>query len=217
MGGRGASSGSSKGSASVKKSVEYYVSGEGMWINNYLRGRGDFGELTQQEKQLIHDLDVATKSQIKDKYLYRNVDASAIFGDITNSDFENMSEILINGKEAMGKGAYADSIRDKTNKIINNAKGKTITEKGYMSTTTDPQIAEGWGDFTGAEKPIVLKIKTNKNTTGYDVGKRFDTKDSPQQEKLLARGQKYSIDNVYGKNGSVYVDVILKNKKSEVR
>lgn len=47
MGGRGASS--SIISKSSLEAVEHYVSGEGMWINQYLRGREEY-DLTQNEK-----------------------------------------------------------------------------------------------------------------------------------------------------------------------
>ena len=46
-------------------------------------------------------------------------------------------------------------------KALNDAKsviGTTKTEKGYMSTTRDFNLAESFGDFTGSENPVVMKI-----------------------------------------------------------
>ena len=221
MGGRGASSsiasGSRGGSGGVgadgkpNDATEYYVSGEGMWINDYLRGRGDFGELTPSEQQYIKDLDTATNGKIKDSTLYRNVDAEAIFGRMSDVDYYNLQQTLTYGEDSWGKGNYADGIRNKVSNIIDNTKGKVKTEKGYMSTTSDANIAEDWGDFTGSEKPIVMKIKTSNNTKGVNLS-QYDKNapDMPQKERLLARNQSYTVKDIYGKNGLIYVDVEMK-------
>lgn len=65
MGGRGKDSARGAGAGKPNDATEYYVSGDGMWINQYLRGRGDFGELTESEKQYLSDLDKATNGKIK--------------------------------------------------------------------------------------------------------------------------------------------------------
>ena len=68
MGGRGATS--SGGGGMPNDATEQYVSGEGMWINQYLRGRGNFGELSDSEKEYLRDLDKATNGKITDNELY---------------------------------------------------------------------------------------------------------------------------------------------------
>ena len=76
--------GSRSGAAAQDRALEEYVSGEGMWINQYLRGNGDFGELTPAEKQYLADLEKATSQQLgKDYDLYRAADARAVFGNIS--------------------------------------------------------------------------------------------------------------------------------------
>ena len=104
MGGRGASScvGAGGGSGGANKNVlndatEYYVSGDGMWINQYLRGRGDSGELSQSEKEYLKELDSSTTNKLKDATLYRNVDAEAIFNNISDADFMDMQQGLTYG------------------------------------------------------------------------------------------------------------------------
>ena len=62
MGGRGASS--SIVSKSSLEAVEHYVSGDGMWINQYLRGRDEF-ELTQNEKRYLNDLEKSNQRSIR--------------------------------------------------------------------------------------------------------------------------------------------------------
>lgn len=213
FGGRGASSSSGVGGGGKpNEATEYYVSGDGQWINQYLRGRGDFGELSANEKQYLKDLDRATNGKIKDSELYRSVDASAIFGNMSQMDYENLHQYLVNGSSSFGKGNYADGIRNNMNNIINNAKGKNITEKGFMSTTSDKSVAENWGDFTGSTKPVVMKIKTSKNTKGVNLS-NYDknvSKGEAQKERLLARNQTYKVDNVTSRNGKIYVDVSMK-------
>ena len=161
---------------------------------------------------MLKDLDKATNGKITDDTLYRSVDASAIFGSMSDGDYENLSQMLMYGENSFGKGAYADSIREKVDNRINKTVGKTITEKGFMSTTTSADVAEEWGGFTGSEKPVVMKIATSNNTKGVNLSS-YDKNVSPseaQHERLLARNQSYEVKRVYSKNGSIYVDVKMR-------
>ena len=158
--------------------LEYYVSGEGMHINNYLRGRhgvsiSDMDEITKRQ---LSAMDKAmSKSELqKDQILYRNVDASAVFD-----------------KSTLKKISWNEYSNDDLQGVV----GKTITDKGFMSTTTDKEIAFGWGDFTGSENPIVIEFETPKGTHGIDLGK-FDIEGDEQKEILIDRGLSYDIKSV---------------------
>lgn len=213
--GRGASKaggGNAGGQGKPNDATEWYVSGEGMWINQYLRGRSGYGELTDNEKQMLKDLDKATNGKITDDTLYRSVDASAVFGPISDGDYQDLYQVVTYGGDSFGKGAYADSIRAKVDNRINKTVGKNIVEKGFMSTTTSADVAEEWGGFTGSEKPVVMKIATSNNTKGVNLSS-YDKNVSPseaQHERLLARNQSYEVKRVYSKNGSIYVDVKMR-------
>ena len=210
MGGRGSSSGVASGKPN--SATEYYVSGEGMWINQYLRGRGDFGELSQSEREYLRDLDRATNGKVKEDVLWRSTDASAIFGNISDGDYADLTTMLNYGANAFGKGSYADGIRNRVNNIIERTNGKVITEKGFMSTTSDENIASDWGDYTGSNRPVVMRIKTNQNTRGVDLSSydRNVASGEAQKETLLARNQSYKVNNIYSKNGQVYADVEMR-------
>lgn len=207
FGGRGASS-ASAGSKGVNtpeenEALEWYISGEGMWINEALRGRGgvSMDDLSGEERTLLKNLDSATnKEVVKQGTLYRSVDAEAVFGQMSDLDYENLRGLVVYG-DTLGKGAYADGIRQRIGNILNRTNGKTINEKGFMSTTTDASIAMDWGGFTGSSKPIVLELKTNKRTKGADLTKHR----MAQSEVLVARNQKYTIDSIGTKNGQIYV------------
>ena len=191
--------------------LEWYVSGDGMWINNYLRGLNNEITLTDEELSGISRLDKATNERIKEDTLYRSVDASAIFGKMTQSQYENLWNYIQGGENALGKGAYAQKVMAEAKRMANAPLNKIITDKGYMSTTTDSAIAEEWGGFTGSSKPVVLKIKTSKNTRGKDISflDRNVSEDMAQKERLLKRGQSYIPKKVYMKNGNIYVDVSM--------
>ena len=196
--------------------IEYYVSGDGMGINNLLRGRNGFTEndLDAQDRKIMKDLDSALDNNLGEQTLYRAVDASAIFGDISDLDFENLKGELIYKEFSNSKGAYSQTQLAKVNNTVNTALNKSFIDKGYVSTTRDASIAEGWQGFTGSDKDIVLKIKTSKNTKGADVSKatkrlREIESNNPQKETLLARNQKYKVNKIYGKNGCIYVDVLM--------
>ena len=184
--------------------VEEYVSGDGMWINQYLRGRGDFGELSPQEQQYLHDLDKATSKALGEETdLYRSVDASAVFGPMSDMQYENLHSHIV-------YGAKDRVIVQSAQQTLGRAQG-TRTDKGFMSTTKDEGLAADWGGFSGSDHPIVLKMRTNKGTRGRDLTKSDKALNARmgQSEVLLGKGQSYKIGKVYGKNGSIYVDVTL--------
>ena len=197
--------------------TEYYVSGEGMWINQYLRGRGDFGDLTESEEQFLKDLDTATDGNVKIDTLYRSVDAKAVFGNISETTYQNLHDYVLYGEDSFGKGKYADSIRENVENLINKTEGKEILEKGFMSTTKDKDIAMEFGDFTGSEMPIVMKIDTGGNAHGVDVSiydKNVDESEK-QEEVLLARNQSYIVERIYAEDHNICVDVKIVNDNQE--
>lgn len=190
------------------EAIEWYVSGEGQFVNQYYRGRvgADFGELTDNEKALSNLLDEATDRDLPDDIdtLYRSVDARAIFGDMSDTEWSNFEEYIKYGGDSFGKGAYADGVRQKANNTINNTKGKKITEKGFMSTTKSYDVAAEWGDFTGSDRPIVIEfVDVPKGVKGADL-KLFDIEGEEQQEVLLARNTKYEVLDVYVKDGIIH-------------
>lgn len=192
--------------AEEDNALEWYVSGDGMWINDYLRGRGDFGTLSDIEEELLGLMTQATDRPLPDNMtkLYRSVDATAIFGNIDSIDWYNFVEYMQNGADSFGKGAYADGIRRKSESILNKVKGKSITEKGFMSTSKEYDVAAGWGDFSGAEMPVVLEFDIPNGTKGADLFK-FEIEGDEQYEVLLAKGTKYEIADISTKDGQIYI------------
>lgn len=179
--------------------VEHYVSGDGMWINDFLRGNTQLGPLSAQEKTYLKDLDTATGKPLgKEQVLYRSVDASAIFQGITQSEYESLIDVMVYGdNQKLNVG--------KANKALSKQRKGVIVEKGFMSTTKDAETAHEWGGFSGSDKPIVLRIHTPKHTKGIDISNH----DMDQSEVLLARGVKYKVNKLSSKHGNVVVDVSI--------
>jgi hypothetical protein len=178
-------------------SVETYVSGDGMWVNNYWRGE-DVGELSSSDKKMLSNIEKATNNRLgSDMELHRSVDAQAIFGSMSDMQYESLVDAL----------GYGDTNRNSVaaKQRAMSVIGKTITEKGVMSTSKSSSVAENWGDFSGSSKPVVLNLKTPKGARGLDVS-RFDIKGDKQREVILGRNTKYRINKVYYKNGNVHVD-----------
>ena len=205
-GGKRAVSGSSKPlSQDEKDAIEYYVSGDGMFINNMLRERNGMSQsdMYAEDKEFMKDLDSATDRNLgKEITLYRSVDASAVFGNISDTQYENLVANLVYGDN---QKAVINSI----NGIVENTVGKTITDKGYMSTSKDYSVASEWGGFSGSSKPVVIEFKTKKSTKGVDVSYTDKNATTKQHEVLLARNQKYKILGVTAKDGNVYVKAEL--------
>lgn len=191
----------------VRGALEWYASGEGMWVNKYLRDPDSFGSITEDERKMIEMIQQGTMSQtVKQKTLYRSVDAEAVFGKMSQTDYDNIRDALIyndNGKSAIAaKKKYVDGIE-----------GKVITEKGFLSTTKDQDFALDFGDFTGSDKPIVLELNVPDGIHGFDM-KPFEIEGDEQFEVLLSKGHKYKITEVgvrsgeYGKSIYVKADIL---------
>lgn len=182
------------------EAVESYVSGDNMYINQVLRGRA--GDATPEDRQLIRLIDDALDVPLGERQtLYRSVDAEAVFGRVSAIDYENIRGALV----------YNDNYGKKqVQSIIDRTQGKTIIEKGYMSTTKDFEIASEWGGFTGSEKPIVIQFDVPAGTHGRDLA-IFDVDGEEQREVLLARGQKYKVREIGAKDGNimVYADILV--------
>ena len=194
-----------------KDAVDYYVSGDGMFINDALRERTNsegytmtMKDLNKQDLEYLKNLDNATSNEIEPQILYRSVDASAIFGKISENDYANLESRIVFGDDS--------KIAKSTDKFVENAIGKTITDKGFMSTTTDFEIASEFKDFTGSEKPIVLEIETIAGTKGLSLAQSIpDLNEMMEQEEvLLARNQKYEILSVSKRDGNIYVKTKIK-------
>ena len=184
-----------------KRAVERYVSGDMMWINQYLRGRmPDDVVLQPDEEKFLEDLKSATSKPIgKDMTLYRSVDARAVFGDITPLEFSNLVNYVVYGDTQ--RLIARDAIR-----LLERAEDSEITEKGFMSTTTDKDTATGWGDFTGSDKPVVVELKVPKGTKGVDLGEAMPELDKlmGQSEVLLHPGVTYRITGFRVDDGLIF-------------
>lgn len=204
-----------------KDAIEHYISGDGMYINDYLRDRNNpierMGEMTELDKNLIKDLDEALDNPIgKDMKLYRSVDASAVFGNIDYSEYENIKDELLDNYYSKQKGSYSEKIYNNVKTKINNTTGKQIEDKGFLSTTKDYNVAKDWGGFSGSNKPVVLELNVPKDIKGRDLAE-FDIKGDEQKEVLLARNLKYTIKDITGKDGNIYIKADVVSNLDEAR
>ncbi len=199
---------------SPNESLDAYISGEAMWLNNYLRGRGDFGALSKEEQSLLDELTTITqKEKVGERVLWRSVDARAIFGDMSDSEYEDL----------LGRLVYGDDRRaiiEMTQKFLD-ISGTKQEEKGFMSTTKDKNIAMQWGSYTGSRTPVLLKIKTTAETRGIDV-ERYTLihnpqaeREQPQKEVLLRRGLQYKVVAIKELEGHICVEVELLDNANE--
>ena len=189
--------------------IDWYVSGEGMWINDYLRGGLDT-ELTDNEKLLYNALEKATDQPLPKslKKLWRSVDASAIFDGMTSLEYSQLYEHIIYGK--YDSGDYSQGIKKRMEAVIDKTKGKTITEDGFLSTTKEKSVAVEWGDFTGAEVPVVIEFgNVSPKVKGKDL-KDYEYEEDPQYEVLLHPKAKYKVLDISAatdEDGGKYVKI----------
>lgn len=193
------------------EALDAYISGDAMWLNNYLRGRGDFGELDKWEQKMLDELTAVTKlGKVGERTLWRSVDARAIFGDMTDGEFEDLAGRILYGDDSK-------FVMEKTQRFME-VVGKEITEKGFMSTTKSKEVAAEWGDYSGSRNPVLMKIRTTANTRGVDVEKytlahNAEVEQSQaQKEILLKRGQRYKVVGIKELDGRICVEVELIDK-----
>lgn len=188
-------------SETEKEAIKWYISGEGQWINQYLRGRGDFGTISETEQSFIDAIDAVTsRNEVLEKKLYRSVDAEAIFGKMSQSDYENLYNTLKYGGQTPTDTLLAEAAKGRV--------GTTITEKGFMSTTKDYELAADWGDYTGSTKPVTIEFDVPEGMKGYDM-KEFEVEGDPQSEVLLSKDTTYKVTEVGVKDGNIYVKAEL--------
>ena len=184
--------------AEQENAVRGYVSGDDMYINQVLRGRSTV-DMTDYDRTLIRDLDSALSKPIgQDQTLWRSVDAEAVFGRMSYTDYENLQNAVVFGD----KSTFA---KQAETRFVGKVQGTIIPEKGYMSTTKDKAVAFDWNGFTGSEKPIVLRLNVPGKTHGLDLAD-FEIVEDAQSEVLLARGQRYRVKSVTGENGSIVIN-----------
>lgn len=126
--------------------------------------------------------------------LYRGTAAKSIFGENVQYGY------LKSGMEDNDVDTYIESVRK-------SVVGKTITERGYMSTSKTAKTGESFG----GEQPIVLRLTTKKSTKGIDLdsNRAIYRNNTGEREVLLGRGLSYKITKIYGKNGKIYADALL--------
>ena len=199
--------------AEQRSALKWYVSGEGQYVNQALRGNvgADFGGLTQAEKDAVAAMRAATDHPLaKDlDVLYRSVDARAVFGNVSQSQYENMCDYF--RSTGSDRRYYERQIGD----LVSGANGREIVEKGFMSTTRDRDIALNWGGFTGSDMPITLELKLSSGVRGIDL-RKLDVDDMPQKEVLLHPGMRYRVLEVTHVDGVPYVkaEIVSSQAKS---
>lgn len=190
MGGRsGQSEGSSgsigndQSSAEISAAIANYQSTNFDAINNELRY-----DKPDKYKDVIEKIDKASTDKTSDN-LYRGLD----------SDFT---------KTLANKHGIKDvnDINELKSKLI----GKTITDKGYMSTTRDLKTAGDFARDKGTGKTTVMQISGKKK--GVEVTKHVTNYRAKQEKEfIIKRGSKVKITNVsISKSGKLilYTEIV---------
>lgn len=178
------------------EAYEWYVSGDGQHINQQLRGIMREA-MTDYEREAV-DLIDSLMDEHGNKTLYRSVDVSALGAQPSLLQFEQMEDFVLYGDDAAGAKARLDAIV-----------GREFTEKGFMSTTKDLEIATDWRDFTGAERPVVLEIAGADKAAGIDMERAFPMLEERmgQAEVTLERGTRYAVTGYRAEAGSIVFEV----------
>ena len=191
--------------------LEYYRE-DGYYINNILRQGLDLDNL---EEKYVEALDEMTKRDtVQQDTLYRVVDANTVFDGIDDFSYYDLRAHLLIGDDVYDRGAYSQGIKAKMEKMVKNPIGKTMNDKGFMSTTTDYETAlHKANDDTHGRNKVVLKITGTKGAKGANLGFMDKEYSTPENEFLLGRNNSYTYKRVFAKDGEIFVEASLNKKK----
>jgi hypothetical protein len=166
-------------------------------IERYVRASGDVNGMFRRPDAYSSDaerMDVAKKldsamRKVNDDVLYRKLDASHLFGYMSYDEYDKFYDKIVYDKGS-------------TKVDYNSAIGKTITDKGFGSTSKSRNYVENYE----RDKAVIMRINNkSRKARGIDIGNKIFHED----EVLLKRGTRYKIKKVYSKNYEIYVDVDL--------
>lgn len=160
--------------------MEHYVSGEGFSMNDYLRGM-PVNDVEYSEEQIVDFVERFTKV----------MDAQSL-----------PSEMQVY------RGATIHTLVENTglspNKIFGNPsvlEGKTITERAFMSTTHDFQMAKEYADRNFG---VVYSIQLPKGAKAVHQNRFVRYLDG--DEVTVQRNSQTKIDRAYVKDGILFVE-----------
>lgn len=158
------------------------------------------------------------------------------------SDFERMNGALRGDPEAeipeeMAKGIHAltDAISryylkkpttlyrgvpdtPETRAWLGNRTGAKITDHGFMSTSTDKEVADLMADPTGSGGGFLLHIKAPTGTQAVTINDTFDADGGfNQQEVLLQRGAQFKVGKRTVVGGVTHVELSVLNNSSKYK
>lgn len=86
----------------------------------------------------------------------------------------------------------------------------SYVDNGFMSTSTDPDVADLSADPAGSGGGIIVKLRLPTGTKAISIGNMFETKGGyDQKEILLQRGSKIRIISKREINGVLHVEAEL--------
>ncbi len=187
----------------------YFVSEKRVYVHN---GSGH-AEQSPRKIQSIGDLTDAQKKAIQ-KYTgddYENINASLRGMDKLHPDnvetVETMKEALGNSSlpedMTLYRGTSTAALGSLRNLPPEEMVGKTFTEKGFMSTSKDPAVAEGF------YSDMIMTVEAPKGSHALDIApiSEYDT----ESEVLFNAGQEMVITSAAeDDNGVLHITVIPK-------
>lgn len=168
------------------------------FVNAYLRnGREGINSLTYLQRTSPHPTKPNTVAdETLDRYEQMAKDRITALDDTLaqHARRNTNNQILYRAfflTEEAGTGTQTPQEYVETNYPV----GKTIEDKGYMSTTNDSDYMLNYNPQL-YEKQIVFEIKTNKGTVLHNPAEYGGSIGAHERETLLPRGMRYKVVNV---------------------
>lgn len=166
-----------------EQDVIYDYSKHSWLYNARLRGGEKFEDLPKEDQERIKKLDKAVNKfpLFEALIVFRYVDLSVLeqmYGK------ETVKEIFLGGDASFLEKTYKGGrFTDKAKEVLRDINKRTYVDPGFMSTTMVR-------NSVFSERPIELRIKIKKYTTGLFIAREGYTYFIPECEILFGRGRK---------------------------
>ena len=149
-------------------------------------------ELTEQEKQSIREYQGGAYSTIN--HALRDGTKMDKDDKQTMKDLDNIIEDNKTTEDITVYRGFADVSQIKDAEV-----GSTISDKGYVSTSTSEKVARGFSRGTGDNgKGYVAEIRIPKGSSAADVNNLIgkSSMKSAEKEMILGKSSNFSVDKV---------------------
>ncbi len=148
--------------------------------------------------------------------MYDNINSSLRGNQVMSPENQEKCKILKNvldnsalpEEKILFRGTSTDFLGEYKNLSPDQLIGKTVTEKAFMSTSTNSQVAMGFGKYPRTGAPLHMTIHAPAGAHALEISS-LSVKPG-ELEYLFTCGQQMMINNAYKEGGITFLELFIK-------